>query len=150
MASLTIFRATESAGVIPHRGTLPASANTLYPKGAMVCRTAAGLAYNPVTADVAGNPAIGVVQATIDNRTNSDLGGLDSSVDVEIEYGVFGFDINGTAPVPGDKVYVFDNHTVTLTVGSTRGVAGRVIEVRNNANGVLQAYVYISPLFAEV
>lgn len=147
MASLTVFRNTESAGVIPHRGTLSASANTLYPKGAMVTMVAAsGRAFNPVTADVSGQRAMGVCQATVDNRTNAEAGGLDDSVDVEIEYGVFGFDINGTAPVPGNIVYVFDNHTVTLTIGSTRGIAGKVIEVRNNTNGVQQAYVYISPL----
>lgn len=146
MASITIFRDTESAGQFPSRGSLPSSANTLYPKGCFVTITAAGLAFNPVTADVSGQRAIGVNQATVDNRTNAEAGGLDSSVDIELEYGVFGFDINGTVPKSGDLVYVFDNHTVTLTIGSTRGVAGKVSEVRNNSKGVLQAYVYVSPI----
>ena len=120
MASLTIFRNTESAGQIPSRGTLSASANTLYPKGCLVTVTAAGRAFNPVTGDVSGQRALGVNQATVDNRTNAEFGGLDDSGDIEIEYGVFGFDINGAAPKSGDLVYVFDNHTVTLTIGSSR------------------------------
>lgn len=150
MASLTAFRDTESAGsqAAPHRGTYKASANTLYVKGCMVMRTAAGRAFNPVTADVGGLPVMGVCQATVDNRTNAEAGGLDDSVNVEVEYGIFGFDINGTAPVPGDLVYCFDNHTVTLTIGSTRGIAGKVTEVRKNSKGVQQAYVMMSPVVA--
>ena len=146
MASLTIFRNTESAGVAPSRGSLSASANTLYPKGCMVTVTAAGRAFNPVTGDVSGQRAIGVNQATVDNRTNAEAGGLDDSLDIELEYGVFGFDINGATPKTGDLVFVFDNHTVTLAIGATRGVAGKVTEARVNTNGVLQAYVFISPI----
>lgn len=146
MSSLTIFRATESAGVIPSRGSLSASANTLYPKGCLVTMTSAGRAFNPVTGDVSGQRAMGVNQATVDNRTGAEAGGLDDSLDIEVEYGVFGFDINGATPNPGDLVYVFDNHTVTLTIGVTRGIAGKVTEVRKNTNGVLQAYVFVSPI----
>lgn len=150
MASLTVFRPTESAGGTPFPafGTFSASANTLYPKGAIVSRTAAGRAFNPVTGDVGGLPAMGVCRYTLDNRTNAEAGGLDDSADVEVEYGIFGFDINGASPVPGDLVYVFDNHTVTLTIGSTRGVAGKVVEVRKNTAGVLQAYVAMGPTVA--
>ncbi len=150
MASMTTFRDTETAGsqAAPHRGTFKASANTLYVKGCMVTRASTGRALNPSTADVSGNPAMGVCQATVDNRTGAEAGGLDDSVNVEVEYGVFGWDINGSAPVPGDLVYVFDNHTVTLTIGSTRGIAGKVTEVRKNSKGVLQAYVAMSPVVA--
>lgn len=150
MASLTIFRPTESAGGTPFPafGTFPASANTLYPKGCIVTRSAAGRAVNPSTADVSGLPAMGVCKYTLDNRTGAEAGGLDDSADVEVEYGTFGFDINGTTPVPGDLVYVFDNHTVTLTIGATRGVAGKVSEVRKNTAGVLQAYVTMGPTVA--
>jgi hypothetical protein len=148
MASLTTFRDTENAGLFPKRGTLKASANTLYPRGCLVTRSAAGRAVNPSTADLSGLPAMGVCSATVDNRTNAEMGGLDDSGDVEIEYGVFAFDINGTAPIPGDLVYVFDNHTVTLTIGVTRGIAGKVVEVGKNNKGVLQAYVYVSPIAA--
>ena len=88
---------------------------------------------------------MGVAKATLDNRTGAEAGGLDDSADVEVEFGVFGFDINGSAPVSGDLVYVFDNHTVTLTIGSTRGIAGKVVEVRKTPVGISQAYVKISP-----
>lgn len=149
MASITIFRPTESAGgtPFPANGTFPASANTLYPKGCIVTRTTAGRAFNPVTADVSGQPAMGVCKFTLDNRTNAEAGGLDDSADVEVEFGIFGFDIGaGSAtPVPGDLMYVFDNHSVTTVIGSTRGIAGKCIEVRKNTAGVLQAYVKISP-----
>jgi hypothetical protein len=150
MPSVTTFRDTESAGQFPSRGTLPASANTLYPKGCIVTRSAAGRAVNPTTADLTGLPAIGVCQATVDNRTNAEAGGLDDSVDIDVEYGVFGFNIaaGSATPVPGDLMYVFDNNSVTTVIGVTRGVAGKCCEVRVNSKGVLQAYVYISPIVA--
>jgi hypothetical protein len=149
MPSISIFRATESSGpaTSPAFGTFPASANTLYPKGCIVTRTSAGRAFNPATADVSGQPAMGIVKYTLDNRTNAEAGGLNDSADVEVEYGTFGFDVDaGSAtPVPGNLMYVFDNHTVTTVIGTTRGIAGKCIEVRKNTAGVLQCYVRMSP-----
>lgn len=154
MASRTIFRDTESAGsqAAPHRGTFKVSANTLYVKGCLVTRSSAGRAVNPSTADVSGLPAMGVCAATIDNRTNAEMGGLDDSGNVELEYGVFGFDLGaGSAtPLPGDIMYVFDNQSVTTVIGSTRGIAGKCTEYRKNSKGVLQAYVMISPVAAGI
>lgn len=150
MASRTIFRDTESAGSQgsgPHRGTFKVSANTLYVKGCIVTRSAVGRAVNPSTADVSGLPAMGVCAATIDNRTNAEMGGLDDSGNVELEYGSFGFDLGaGSAtPVPGTLMYVFDNQSVTTVIGSTRGIAGKCVEYRANSKGVLQCYVRFSP-----
>lgn len=147
MASTNIFRPTDSLGgtPFPASGTFSASANSFYARGTIVTRSTVNRAVSPGTGDVSGLPAMGVAKFTLDNRTNAEAGGLDDSADVEVEYGIFGFDINGTAPVSGDLVYVFDNHTVTLTIGATRGIAGKVVEVRKNGAGTLQAYLKFSP-----
>lgn len=154
MASRTIFRDTESAGsqMIPGRGTYKVSANTLYVKGCLVTRSAVGRAVNPTTADLSGLPAMGVCAATIDNRTNAEMGGLDDSGNVELEYGVFGFDLaaGSTVPVPGNIMYVFDNQSVTTVIGVTRGIAGKCTEYRANSKGVLQCYLMISPVAAGI
>ena len=150
MASINVFRPTDSLGgtPFPASGTFSASANSFYARGTIVTRSAAGRAVSPATGDLSGLPAMGVCKFTLDNRTNAEAGGLDDSADVEVEYGIFGFDINGSAPVSGDLVYVFDNHTVTLTIGATRGIAGKVVEVRKNGAGTLQAYVAFGPTTA--
>jgi hypothetical protein len=149
MASRTIFRPTDSLGgtPFPASGTFSASANTLYVKGCIVTRSAANRAVNPSTADVSGLPAMGVCKYTLDNRTNAEAGGLDDSADVEVEYGIFGFDIaaGSATPLSGDLMYVFDNQSVTTVIGSTRGLAGKCVEVRKNGAGTLQAYVKFSP-----
>ena len=149
MASRTTFRATESAGgtPFPANGTFAASANTLYPRGCIVTRSAANRAVIPSTADVSGLPAMGVCKFTLDNRTNAEAGGLDDSADVEVEYGIFGFDLGaGSAtPLTGDLMYVFDNQSVTTVIGSTRGIAGKCIEYRKNFAGTYQCYVKFSP-----
>ena len=149
MASITVFYPNESVGGTPFPafGTFPASANSLYPRGCIVTRSSVGRAVNPATADVSGLPAVGVCKFTLDNRTNSEVGGLDDSADVEVEYGTFGFDLGaGSAtPVPGTLMYVFDNHSVTTVIGSTRGIAGKCVECRKNNAGVLKVYIRFSP-----
>ncbi len=110
--------------LVPAMGTLPTKANTLYPKGTIVTMDTAGLAISPASADSSGFPAHGVAKATFINTTGSEMGGLDSSGLVEIDYGVFGFAYTGT-PHAGDTMYVVDNQTVSDDSGSsTRGVAG--------------------------
>ena len=145
MASTTLFRDTNKAARLPMHGTLPSAANQLFPKGAMVQRDTAGRAVNPATADTSGLPVHGVSAATYDNRTGSEAGGGAGDLDVELEYGVFGFDISGTAPIPGDVVYCVDNQTVSLDdLSGQRGIAGLVSEVRA-VNGTNQAFVLLSP-----
>jgi hypothetical protein len=152
MANITIFRPTESLGGTPTPafGTFPSLANSLYVRGTIAQRDANGRAVVPGAADVSGLPAMGMIKFTLDNRTGADAGGLNDSADVEVEYGIFGWDIaaGSAALVPGDLVYVFDNHSVTSVIGSTRGVAGKVVEVRKNTAGVLQAYVAMGPTIA--
>lgn len=144
MASRTETRLTDHATSPPAMGTLDASANSLYPKGTIVCRTAAGRAYAPTTDDASGNPAQGIAAATFDNRTGSEMGGLNDSGVIEVDYGVFGFDIDGDDPLPGDTVYVVDNQTVSTDPGSGRGVAGTCTEVRE-VDGVDQCFVTMGP-----
>lgn len=152
MANITTFRPTDSSGGTPSPafGTFPSLANTFYARGTIATRDANGRAVVPGPADVSGLPAMGIIKYTLDNRTGAEAGGLNDSADVEIEYGIFGLDIaaGSAALVPGDIVYVFDNHSVTSVIGATRGIAGKVVEVRKNLAGTLQAYVAMGPTIA--
>ncbi len=151
MARTDSFRDTEHGPAIPTMGTLPTKANTLYPKGTIVTSDTAGLAISPGTADASGFPAQGVSKATFDNRTGQEMGGLDSSGLVEVDYGVFGFDYTGT-PHPGDTMYVVDNQTVSDDSDSGgRGVAGVCSEVRTDPiSGVAQCFVWMGPHVADL
>lgn len=147
MTAITNARLTEIGPPTPARGTVPAAANQLYYRNTIVSLDANGRAVVPVDGD--GLPALGVSQATIDNSTGSPLGGLDDSVDVEVTYGVFGFNIAGgsATPLPQQLVYVVDNQTVSVDNSGgagLRGVCGYVSEVRP-VNGVDQAFVLIAP-----
>lgn len=131
----------------PKKGTLPMAANTLILKGTIVCRDAAGRAV-PGT-DGSGFNAHGTASHTVDNRTGSLAGGAAGAVDIEIEYGANLWNFDGTQPLPGQKVHVLDNQTVTTdSDSSARGFAGICTEVRANNGGVLQAMVDMSPTIA--
>src|SRR3954465_6109454 len=92
-------RLTDHGPLVPGMGTFPSSANTLYPEGTIVTRSAAGRAVSPTSADLSGNPALGVAKATYLNRTGDEMGGLDDSGFVEVKYGVHFFDVSGTTPL---------------------------------------------------
>lgn len=145
MASRTVSRLTDRGPALPAMATLPSLANTLYPRDTIVTRNAAGRAVSPSTADASGFPAVGISKATFDNRTGSEMGGLNDSGDIEVDCGVFGFDISGATPLPGDRVYVVDNQTVSVDAGVNRGFAGIVSEVRTGSSGVAQAFVWMGP-----
>lgn len=145
MASTTVARVQGGATNPPAMGTLSASANSYYPFGTLVTMTAAGRAFAPVTADVSGQPAVGFSNASFDNRTNAEMGGLDDSGNIEVTYGVGALEISGTTPKPRDVVYVVDNQTISIdSLGGTRGFAGVVTEVRT-LNGRTQAFVFVGP-----
>jgi hypothetical protein len=127
----TIERDPKFAGLIPAVVTLAAAAATKYIKGTFVCRDANGRAAVPA----AGLHAHGVAVATFDNTS-----GANDAMDVEAATGVFMFNYTGTAPKPGEFVYVSDNDTVTLTA-STNGIAGVCTEVRSG-----KAHVWVSPI----
>lgn len=133
MASTSAPILTDDAGHIPSRGTFPANANTLYPKGTIVTVDTDGRAVSPSSADTSGLPAMGVSNHTYDNRTVNlaGNGGLDDSIDIEVTYGVFGFAYTGTTPKPGDRVFVVDNQTVSVDPTGPRGFAGFVSELRD-------------------
>ncbi len=142
MTATTTYRDTEYAGQLPQRGTYPALANRLFPKGTIVQRDASGRALPGVAAN--GFPAVGVSNATYNNLTGApDGAGANDAIDVEVLAGVFGFDYVGS-PLPGQTCWVLDNQTVTMTA-STNGVAGVVSEVRNG-----QCYVWMGPGIAEL
>lgn len=143
MTATTVFRDTEHAGYIPKRGTFPAAANKYFVKNCIVQRDAASRATP--AADGNGFPAIGIACASYDNRTGSEFGGAADAIDIEVEYGVFGFDYSGS-PKPGNTVWVLDNQTVIDDSNAgARGVAGVCTEVRNG-----QCYVWMGPHVADL
>lgn len=136
MTTTTVFRDTLSEGLVPARGTYSCAANQMIPKGTIVQRNAANRAI--VGAAANGFPAVGVANASYNNKTGSENGGLDDSIDIEVCAGVFGFDYTGT-PMPGETVWVADNQTVTDTA-SSNGVAGVCVEIRDG-----QCFVWMGP-----
>lgn len=144
MARTDSFRFTDSGPNVPGMGTFPSSANTLYPEGTIVTRSSAGRAVSPTTADLSGNPALGVSKATYINTTGAEMGGLDDSGFVEVKYGIHFFDISGTTPLVDQMLYVVDNQTVSVDPSTGRGKAGICTEVRT-LNGAAQAGVWFGP-----
>jgi len=150
MTAATHLRLTEAGPPIPAMGTLPSAANQLFHGRTLVSRDGSGNAVVPSDGDGLG--VQGVCNATYDNRTGSEAGGLAGDINVEMGYGVFGFDFvsaDGT-PEPGDKLYAVDNQTVsvaaTSATGAPRGVAGICSEVRPDEGGTNQCFVFVGPL----
>jgi hypothetical protein len=137
MAATTVERDPKFAGTAPNKGTLPVAAATKYLKGTIACIDANGRASNVA----AGLNAVGVFAHTYDNTA-----GANDAADIELDYGVFGFVMNGTVAKAGQLVYNLDNQTVTLTVG-TNGKCGIVTEVRT-INGTVYAFVWVNPAIA--
>lgn len=134
----------DSGPLVPSMGTFPSSANTLYPKGTIVTRSSAGRAVSPGTADLSGNPALGVSKATFLNRTGDEMGGLDDSGFIEVDYGIHFFAFTGATPITGQMLYVVDNQTVSVDPSTGRGLAGVCTEVRD-FNGTDKAGVFMGP-----
>jgi hypothetical protein len=149
MSATTVERTKRFAGLVPGRGTLSAAANKLFLKGTIVQIDAAGRATPGV--DGNGFHAAGVASSTFYNRTTDPSGGGADAIDVEVEYGVFGFYFTGTTPEPGQTVWVVDNQTVSTDSDTgARGVAGVCLEVRDDQAGVAQCYVWMNPAVAEL
>jgi hypothetical protein len=147
MTALSIERMTKFAGQFPARGTYGIKANVRIFKGALVGKDSAGRAMPGDTIANGCLAALGKASATYDNRTGSALGGAADAVDVEVEYGVFGFvsATGGGDDIAADDVgkvcYVVDDQTVALTNGTdTRGIAGLITEVRDG-----QVFVWMGP-----
>lgn len=147
MTALDIERMTKFAGVIPSRGTFGIKANKRIFKGGLTGIDSAGRAMPGDTIANGCLSALGKSSATYDNRNGSELGGSADACNVEIEYGVFGFDsaTGGGDDITADDVgkvcFVVDDHTVALTNGTdTRGIAGLITEVRDG-----KVYVWMGP-----
>jgi hypothetical protein len=147
MTALARERMTSFAGTAPARGTFGAKANKRLFKGGIVCLDAAGRAMPGDTIANGALMAAGKSSATFDNRTGSEAGGLADAIDVEVEFGVFGWtsaagggdDIDATDV--GKPCYVVDDQTVALTnAGGTRCFAGIITEVRDG-----KVYVWMGP-----
>jgi hypothetical protein len=140
MTATTTRRLTPDAGEYPSRGTFPMPANTYIRAGTIVQLDASDRAIEGANAN--GFYAVGKAAQSYDNRTGSIAGGANDSLDCEVEYGVFGF--AGEAnhlPTVGDICFVADNQTVsTDSASTTRGVAGRCVEVRDGSY-----WIYMGP-----
>lgn len=126
-------RMTSFAGMVPARGTYPIAANVLIEKGHIVCLDANGRAV-PGAASGALK-CVGKASATYDN-----LGGPAAAkdLDVEVEFGVFGY----AGPTLNDThvprvVFVASSTSVALT-GTV--VAGVLTERREG-----QAWTWMGP-----
>jgi hypothetical protein len=142
MADTTAERLPKTTGEIPHRGTYSMAANTLLYKGQIVTQDSAGRAAVPG----AGQNAIGISASTYNNRTGAPSGGAADAMKAEVEYGVQGLAFTGTAPTPGDVVYVVDNQTVSLDPTGSRGIAGICSETKNGTGDDGLCYVFMGPL----
>ena len=137
MTATTTLRSTPFGGLQPARGTLGMRANTKIEKGWLVGLDANGRAIVGGTIASGCLFGMGIASSTVDNLTGSAAGGLDDSIDLEIEYGIFGFlSAGGGDAIASDDVgkvaYVLDNQTVALTSNSAaRGPAGIIHEVRD-------------------
>jgi hypothetical protein len=140
MTATTTARMNKTAGFnLPRFGTYGAAANSLFLMGTLVVRDSAGRAAVPTDGD--GLHCCGVARNTYDNRTGSEYGGAADAIDIEVTYDVVECDVDGTAPIAGDIVYVVDNKTVSISSnGGTRGIAGVVSEVRDS-----KPYVWVGP-----
>lgn len=142
MTDTTAERLPKTTGEIPSKGTYAMAANTLLFKGQIVTQDSAGRAAVPG----AGQNAVGISSATYNNRTGAPSGGAAGAVNAEVEYGVQGLAFTGTAPKPGQVVYVADNQTVSLDPTGSRGVAGVVSETKNATGDDGLCYVFMGPL----
>ncbi len=146
MARTDSARLTDRGPLVPHMMTLPSKANSLYPKNTIVTRDENGRAVSPSSADSSGYPAMGISKATFDNRTNSEMGGANDSGFIEIDCGIFAFDLSGSTPLPGDELFVVDNQTLSGdSNGGLRGTAGKCTEVRTDVVGTTQVYCQMGP-----
>lgn len=142
MSDITTERLPKSTGEIPSKGTYSMAANTLLFKGQIVTADSAGRAAVPA----AGQNAVGISNATYNNRTGAPSGGAADAVKAEVEYGVQGLAFTGTTPRPGQVVYVVDNQTVSLDPTGSRGIAGIVAESKVATGDDGLCYVFMGPL----
>lgn len=137
MTATQTERLTEFYGNLPTRLSLPVAANVKILMGTLVAIDSSGRAIPG--GSVAGRPCVGKAIATFDNT-----GGAAGAFLVEIECGVFAYEISGAVAV-GQTVWCLDNQTVIADSDSgARGVAGVIADTSYPVSG--SARVLVSPL----
>lgn len=127
-AATTEYNSTERAGEVI---SIPvAAAKKLY-AGTIIAEDASGNAVN--ASDTANLKVLGRAQETIDNS-----GGSAGDLSIRVKRGCFYFANSSGSPVTaaykGKKVYIEDDHTVSISAGTNGIVAGRCIDI--DAGGV--------------
>lgn len=136
MTAATTARMADTKALVPARGTGPIAANTLLYRMTLVSANASGYLVAPTDGD--GFDVQGYAEQTYDNRTGSQMGGLDGSEDIDIGFGGIEVSYTGTAPKRGQKLFVVDNQTVsTSSNGGLRGRAGYASEPGANGRVIL-------------
>ncbi len=145
--ALTANRFTPTGGPFPSRGTYPVAADVVIYKGAMVALDSSGRAM-PAGALAGGSVrVVGKSSAYYDND-----GGAAAAFDVEVEFGVFGWQNSADADAiadddAGKACYAVDDQTVALTSSSaTLPSAGLISEVGEDGN----VYVWMGPQLAKL
>jgi len=154
MTALAQERLTDTLGLLPSRGTYPIAGNVVIYKGAMVGLNASGQALPATTIANGCVKVVGKSSATYDNT-----GGAAGALNVEVEYGVFGYansagaDAISAAHVGGNTLaYAVDDQTLALTSASgTRPLAGVISEFKpTRYGGTAIPYVWIHPAVASL
>lgn len=153
MTALSIERETPgTAALVPARGTYPIAANTRIFKGSQVALDSSGRAIPATTLAGGAVRVVGKASHTLDNRTGSELGGGAGAADLEVEFGVFGWENSGGGDAiadddAGKACYAVDDQTVALTSdGGARTPAGFISEVGEDG----KVYVWQSPAAAKI
>lgn len=134
-------RMTDFAGLVPARGTYPIAADVKIEKGHIVALDSSGRAMPGDTIANGAAITVGKASATYDNT-----GGAAAAMDVEVEFGVHGYDSAAAgdqlaAADVGKIVYLVDSQTVAKTSSTgARVAAGVMTEFRSG-----QAYVWMGP-----
>lgn len=123
MAALTKPRVLLRNGAAGYKHSIPLAAVKVFEGGFVSVLPATGHA-GPSVAATAAQILHGVALETVDNTA-----GAAGSVNIEIIDGEFIVPFTGTAPKVGDKVFVADDSTVTLTAATSARNAAVVTEV---------------------
>lgn len=153
MTALNIERLTKktntaSGGVIAPIFTGPIADNVIGYAGGIAVQDNAGY-IRPARAGTTTDVAIGIFRKTYDNTV---VGHVAGAFNVDVERGGFLLDNDTGNPVlastqAGTQLYCVDDHTVSLSSGGTRSVAGTLIGLDPDGSG--QVIVFLNPVVGE-
>lgn len=132
MAALTSDRMTPAREL--NSAYLPVAANTRIFAGSMVAINATGFVVPAAnTGSATTLRVLGRASEHVDNRINVQGPGLDGSLSVKVEYGVFQWEnVSGSIDLGdlGSPCYAQDDQSVHLSSdGGNRPIAGRIVDV---------------------